>query len=58
MVWLYTCHSAGLSQEDLMQMRIDQAELWLEIHQFIDDAIAHIDEDEAEQDAEDAFWSL
>ena len=57
-MWLYTCHSAGLSQEDLMRMRIDQAELWLEINQFIDDAVAHSDEDEAERDAEDAFWSL
>ena len=41
-----------------MGMRIDQAELWLEINQFISDAIAHSDEDEQARDAEDTFWSL
>ena len=57
-MWLYTCREAGLSIEDLMGMRIDQAELWLEIHEFIADAIAHSDDDEQAQSAEDAFWSI
>lgn len=57
-MWLYTCREAGLSIEDLMGMRIDQAELWLELHEFIADAIAHSDEDERSQSEEDAFWSI
>ena len=41
-----------------MGMRIDQAELWLELNQFIADAVEHHDEDERASNAEDAFWSL
>lgn len=57
-VWLYTCAMAGLKPDDLKTMRIDQAEAWVELHEFIDDAIAHRDEDAAAQDAESTFWNL
>lgn len=49
---------AGLKPDDLKTMRIDQAEAWVELHEFIDDAIAHRDEDAAAQDAESTFWNL
>ena len=49
---------AGLKPKDLKSMRIDQAEAWVELHEFIDDAVAHRDEDAAAQDAESSLWGL
>lgn len=57
-VWLYTCHGAGLSAQDLRGMRIDQAEAWIELQEFVTDCAAHRDEDERAQKAERDFWSL
>lgn len=57
-VWLYECQSAGIPMSDLKNMRIDQAEALIELHEFVNDAIAHRDEDEKARDAESAFWSL
>lgn len=58
MVWLYQCMGAGLSMGDLGGMRIDQAEALIELQEFVGDAIAHREEDDAARDAESAFWGL
>ena len=56
--WLYVCSQSGLKPDDLKSMRIDQAEAWIELHEFIQDAIEHRDEDEKNASAEKAFWDL
>lgn len=43
---------------DLRCMRIDQAEALVELQEFVNDTLAHREEDMRAQDAEDAFWSL
>ena len=57
-MWLYQCKLAGLAVSDLKDMRIDQAEAWVELHEFIHDSALHEKEYAAQQGAEDAFWSL
>lgn len=57
-VWLYQCMTAGLTTRDLKAMRIDQAEAWIELHEFIRDAVTHGDEDAKARETEDAFWNL
>lgn len=57
-MWLYQCKLAGLTVADLKDMRIDQAEAWLELHEFIQDSAIHQKEYEAEQKAETDFWGL
>ena len=57
-VWLYQCHAAGLTVSDLKGMRIDQAEAWIELREFINDAAGHSEEDAKARDAEDDFWNL
>ena len=43
---------------DLACMTIDTAEALIELHDFVQDHIAHGDEDARRQETEDAFWSL
>lgn len=57
-VWLYQCSLAGLSPDNLKSMRIDQVEALIELHEFVDDAIAHRDEDKQAADTESSFWNL
>lgn len=58
MVWLYLCSKAGLTTSDLQGMRIDQAEAWIELHEFINDAVTHQEEDAKNRESEEAFWNL
>ena len=53
-VWLYTCMKVGLSADDLKGMRIDQAEAWIELHEFVNDAVSSGKARQAEED----FWNL
>lgn len=57
-MWLYQCKLAGLTVADLKDMRIDQAEAWVELHEFIHDSALHAEEYAAQKNAEDAFWGL
>ena len=57
-MWLYQCKLAGLTVADLKDMRIDQAEAWIELHEFIHDSALHAEEYAAQKNAEDAFWGL
>ena len=47
-----------MSADDLKNMRIDQAMAWIELHEFIQDAIEYREEDEKKANAEKAFWDL
>jgi len=43
---------------DLRRMRIDQAEAWIELREFIDDSVLHSEEDQKAREAEESFWGL
>lgn len=58
--WLYACMNAGLSIEDLRNMRIDQAEAIIELQEFIHDAARRETDGtkrrESSKKSEAAFW--
>ena len=56
-LYIYECQQAGLSINDLEKLSYRQVQTLLDIHSFVNDAIAYEQDDEESRMGEAAFWA-
>lgn len=56
-LYIYECQQAGLSINDLEKLSYRQVQTLLDIHSFVNDAIAYAQDDEESCKGEAAFWA-
>lgn len=56
-LYIYQCQQAGLSISDLEKLSYRQVQSLLDIHSFVNDAVAYASDDEEARSGESAFWS-
>lgn len=55
-LYLFQCQQAGLSVSDLEKLSYRQVQTLLDIHSFVNDAIAYAEDDEQARKGEAAFF--
>lgn len=56
-LYIYECQQAGLSISDLEKLSYMQVQSLLDIHSFVNDALAYADDDRQAREGEAAFFA-
>lgn len=56
-LYIYSCHQAGLSVQDLHDLSYVQVQNLIDVYSFVNDAVAYAEDDEHARQGEAAFWA-